>query len=83
LPDTVVPAPGELIATTALGAGAGAITAVGDDVAVVVPLLFVAVTEKRIVDPTSADVSRYVVPEPGVSGVQEPPVELQLSQAYA
>jgi hypothetical protein len=61
----------------ALGLGAAVTTAVAAEDAVVEPAESLAVTETRIVDPTSNDARRYVVPLAPAIDEQEPPPESQ------
>ena len=62
------------------GAGGGATRAVGADVDEVEPFLFDATTVTRIVEPTSVDVSTYVLrPEPAANTVQ---LALVVSQRF-
>ena len=63
------------------GAAAFWITAVGTDVAVVLPSAFFATTRKRNVFPTSADVSVYFVACAALITAQLPPVLPQRSHA--
>jgi hypothetical protein len=52
-------------------------TAVGADEAVAEPAELLAATDTRIVDATSADTRRYVVPVAPATGAQEAPAESQ------
>ena len=52
-------------------------TAVAADDAVAEPAELLAVTETRIVELTSAEPRRSVLPVAPATGVQEPPLELQ------
>jgi hypothetical protein len=52
-------------------------TAVAADDAVAEPAELLAVTDTRIVEPTSAEPRRSELPVAPATGVQEPPLELQ------
>jgi hypothetical protein len=54
-----------------------ATTAVAADVAVAEPAELLAVTDTRIVEPTSPEPRRSVLPVAPPTAVQEPPLELQ------
>ena len=60
-----------------VGVGVAVTTAVGADEAVAEPAELLAVTETRIVDPTSAEARRYLVPVALEIGAQETPPESQ------
>jgi hypothetical protein len=65
------------------GGTIGATFAVGADVAVAKPTVFVAVTATTSVEPTSALVSLYVVAVAPATGMQLAPLESQLDHWYA
>jgi hypothetical protein len=65
------------------GVGGGCTTAVAAEVAVPVPLLFLAVTTTRIVEPTSRLVRTYVVAVAPASDEQPEPLALHRCHWYA